>query len=280
MAELTAYSIKHRPCNDASTITSPAKEEPSRRMSYTPRTQSRPKRLRNPECRELLVPSNPSLPGIHVHGSACRCGEIQTENQIEDALLAQKIASLSKSLLSTTLPITATTTTTTTAITTTKALPLHHPAHRRSFRPGYRHGILSTLTRIFSPPPRPPPGSLPFQADLCIGAADLDIDKVARYLVLATPPLRVDVNRPNHLGLTPLMAAVQSRAAAVRPRAHLEMVRFLVEVCGADVEACRVDRVTGLGESVLSMACAAGRVAVVRFLESVLNGRGVGQTVC
>ena len=284
MAELTAHSIKHHPWEGAPTITSWAKEGPSRRMSYTPRTQARPKRLRNSECRELLVSSNTSLPGIRVHGSACRCSEIQTENQIEDALLAQKIASLSKSLLPTT-PST-TTMTTTTATITTKALPHHHLARHRSSRPGLAgHGILSTLTRLFSPPPRPtPPGSLAFQADLCIGAADLDIDKLARYLVLATPPV-VNVNRPNHLDLTPLMAAVQSPAAAVRPRAHLEMVRFLVEVCGADAEACRVDRVTGLEESVLSMACAAGRVAVVRFLVRrgvkvdgrLLDGAGVGK---
>ncbi|AEO55723.1 hypothetical protein MYCTH_2299842 [Thermothelomyces thermophilus ATCC 42464] len=44
------------------------------------------------------------------------------------------------------------------------------------------------------------------------------------------------------------------------------MVRFLVEACGADVEAARVDRVTGAGETVLSMACAAGAPEVVRFL--------------
>ncbi len=267
MAELTAHSIKHSSWDDASAILFWAKEEPPHQMSYTPRTQARPKRLRNPECRKLLASSNPSLPSIQVHGSACRCGEIQTENEIEDALLAHKIASLSKSLLPT-IPST-TTGAATMATTTTKSLPPHHPAHRRSSR---GHGILSTLSRLFSPPPRStPPGSLPFQADLCIGAADLDINKVARYLVLATPPIRVDVNQPNHLGLTPLMAAVQSPAAAVRPRAHLEMVRFLVEVCGADVEACRVDRVTGLEESVLSMARSAGLVGVVRFLV----GRGV-----
>jgi ankyrin repeat protein len=112
--------------------------------------------------------------------------------------------------------------------------------------------------------------SLPLQADLVIGAADLDIDKVARYLVLDCPPL--PVNAPNHLGITPLMAAMRSPAARVRPKAHLEMVRFLVECCGADVDGVRVDRVTGLGESVLSVACGMGAVEVVRYLV----GRGVG----
>jgi ankyrin repeat protein len=97
-----------------------------------------------------------------------------------------------------------------------------------------------------------------------IGAANLDIDKVARYLVLDCPPL--PVNAPNHLGITPLMAAVRSPAARVRPQAHLEMVRFLVECCGADVDGVRVDRVTGLGESVLSVACGMGAVEVVRLL--------------
>lgn len=49
------------------------------------------------------------------------------------------------------------------------------------------------------------------------------------------------------------------------------MVRFLVECCGADVDGVRVDRVTGLGESVLSVACGMGAVEVVRLL----LGRGV-----
>jgi ankyrin repeat protein len=88
--------------------------------------------------------------------------------------------------------------------------------------------------------------------------------------VLDCPPL--PVNAPNHLGITPLMAAVRSPAARLRPKAHLEMVRFLVECCGADVDDMRVDRVTGLGESVLSVACGMGAVEVVRLLV----GRGVG----
>ncbi len=266
MAELATLSIKHHhPWDDAAALTSSAaKGERSPHISCTPRTQARPKRLRNAECRELLSPQNPFLPGIHVHGSACRCGEIQTANEAADAVLAQKIASLSKSILLTTAPIP------TTSITT-KPSPPNHTRHRSP-----RNGILSTLSRLFSPPrdthPTPPSPSPAFQADLCIGAADLDIDKVARYLVLGPPTL--PVNHPNHLGLTPLMAAVQSPAAAARPKAHLEMVRLLVLVCGADAEATRVDRVTGRGESVLSMACVAGRVGVVRFLVAAGGGGG------
>ncbi|KAH6843437.1 ankyrin repeat-containing domain protein [Chaetomium sp. MPI-CAGE-AT-0009] len=146
------------------------------------------------------------------------------------------------------------------------------------------HGVLSTLARLFLPSPatqQTTTPSLPLQADLCIGCADLDIDKVARYLIPGAarastgdgthtaPPL--PVNAPNHLGVTPLMAAVRSPRGAVWPAARLEMVRFLVEACGADVHAVRVDRVTGVGESVLSMACAGGAVAAVRYL----LGRGV-----
>ncbi|KAK4153831.1 Serine/threonine-protein phosphatase 6 regulatory ankyrin repeat subunit C [Chaetomidium leptoderma] len=276
MAQTTTLSVRHGRWDDPPTLTSwTIQEEPSSRISWTPHAQARPKRPRKPECREVLTSDNSleCFPSIHIHGCACRCTDTQTENQIHDALLAAKIAALTKTLL-----LTTTTTTTTT---------MNHPTKKTS--------ILSTLTRLFSPPPSPP--SLPLQADLCIGCADLDIDKVARYLLPLPPPPPpavghdinddgsqsrrraprpppppLPVNLPNHLGMTPLMAAVRSPAAGVaRPRAQLEMVRFLVEGCGADVEAVRVDRVTGQGESVLSMACVAGAVEVVRYLV----GKGV-----
>lgn len=259
LVTLATLSVRKQPVWDdspslASWITH---DEPSSRKSWTPHTQvhahARPKRLRRSECRQVFS-ATPSLPAIHVHGPRCRCGQAQTEYQVEDELLAQKISSLSDAILA-----------------TRNCGPRHDKPpniHRRS--------LFTTLTRFFSPPH--PPSSLPLQADLCIGCADLDIDKVARYLVPRHPapnnntsnnhvPPLLPVNQPNHLGITPLMAAVRSPAAcARRPRAQLAMVRFLVECCGADAEAVRVDRVTGLGESVLSMACAGGAAEVVRFL--------------
>lgn len=251
--ELTTLWVKHHqweaPPIQATRV---LEQEPPHRRSYTPRTHARPKRLSKTECRELFNATN-SLPSIHIHGSACRCSETQTENQLEDTLLAERISSLTQTLL-----ITA-------ATSPTKPPPPVRDgpqSHRRSPRPGA--GILSALTRLFSPPPWPMTASFPLQADLCVGCANLDIDKVARYLVLDPSPLPVNV--PNHMGILPLMAAVRSPAAATRPKAHLEMVRFLVDVCGADVEGVRVDRVTGAGESVLSMACEVGTAEVVRFL--------------
>ncbi len=246
--------------------------EASRKISYAPRTQARPKRLSRTECREIFS-STESLPSIQIHGSACRCSETLSENQLEDDLLADKISSLTKTIL-------LTTDVSSQPRNTTKPPPprshQHHNTtsptpHRRS---GSKKHILSTLTRLFSPPSpvtTTPTPTLQHQTDLCIGAAALDIDKVARYLVLPPGPHHpsLPVNAPNHLGVTPLLAAVQSPAGVTRPKAQLAMVKFLVEVCDADIEAgVRVDRVTGEGESVLSAACAAGAVGVVRYLVS------------
>lgn len=63
------------------------------------------------------------------------------------------------------------------------------------------------------------------------------------------------------------MATIRSPTAGLQtPLAQLAMVRFLVEACGADVNATRVDLATGRGESVLSMAVVVGAVGVVRYL--------------
>ncbi|KAK4033797.1 Serine/threonine-protein phosphatase 6 regulatory ankyrin repeat subunit C [Parachaetomium inaequale] len=293
MAEMTTFSVKHRYWNDALALTSwTIQEEPSNRISWTPHAQARPRRLRKVECREVLKPGQNTLPGIHIHGTACRCTQTQTENQLQDTLLAAKISALSRTLC----------TTTTSSSTTPRPPPTpyqNNPTRvkrslSRSRLSPSTTSLLSTLTRLFSPSsptstPILPPPSLPLQADLCIGCADLDINKVARYLVPVprddTVPLPVNVDAPNHLGMTPLMAAVRSPAAAVRSKAHVEMVRFLVEGCGADVDGVRLDRVTGVGESVLSMACVVGAVEVVRFLVGrgaaavnarLPSGRGIG----
>ncbi|SPQ23476.1 8f130bd3-c285-4eb8-adf4-5f175b419792 [Thermothielavioides terrestris] len=278
MTDLTFTTLsvrRHHVWDDSPSLASRVvfEDHPDRTSWATPRhyAHARPKRLSKSECRQLFR-STSSLPSIHVHGPSCRCGQVQTEDQLQDELLAHKISSLSKALLTT--------------FGTTGSNPPHHhhrkPSsssnpHRRSRSRSAAGSLLSTLTRLFSPP-QPPP-SLPFQADLCIACANLDIDKVARYLLIPShnhsdssdnrspnPPAPLPVNQPNPAGLTPLMALVRSPAARARPRAHLAMVRFLVECCGADADAARVDRATGRGESVLSMACAAGLAGVVRFL--------------
>ncbi|KAK3900479.1 hypothetical protein C8A05DRAFT_17221 [Staphylotrichum tortipilum] len=263
----------------ATTLTTPVApnkghcHEASPRISYTPRSHARPKRLSRTECREIFS-STDSLPSIQIHGSGCRCSETLNDNELQDDLLADKISSLTKTILLTTDSCLQ-------PRNTTKPPPPrtrhHHDTppnpHRRS---GTKNHILSSLTRLFSPPSNTltPTPTLQHQSDLCIGAAALDIDKVARYLVLPAGPHHpsLPVNAPNHLGVTPLLAAVQSPAGAALPKAQLAMVKFLVEVCGADPEAgVRVDRVTGDGESLLTAACTAGLVGVVRYLV----GRGV-----
>ncbi|KAK4096513.1 hypothetical protein N658DRAFT_489899 [Parathielavia hyrcaniae] len=274
MAEIKTFSVRHHWDNSPNLTSWTIQEKPCNRISWTPHTTARPKRLRKAECREVFKSVN-SLPAIQVHGAACHCsGEALDEDRLEDTLLAAKISALTESLLAHATVTTKTPPPSRSSLKrsqsiagTTASSPLPKPT-----------SFLSTLSRLFSPAPSLSTGttlpssvkpSIAFQADLCIGASELDLGKVARHLVHSTPPL--PVNAPNHLGVTPLMAAVRSPAAASRPTAQLEMVRFLVEGCGADVEATRVDRVTGLGESVLGMACAAGAGEVVRYL----TGRGV-----
>ncbi|KAK3291145.1 ankyrin repeat-containing domain protein [Chaetomium fimeti] len=310
MAQVATLSVQQQCWNlkdDSPSLASwRIREDPQRPISWTPQAQARPKRLRKTECRELFNPNN-TLPTIYIHGAACRCAETKTENELQDAALATRIASLTRTILATTTrpppPITTSTTTNTTTATTTH--PTKPPRRRHSRSPSHSPPrpakriptrssssstlqVLSTLARLFLPSSPPTTPSLPLQADLCIGCADLDIDKVARYLIpgAASDEARntLPVNAPNHLGVTPLMAAVRAPRGSVWPAARLEMVRFLVEACGADVHAVRVDRVTGVGESVLSMACAGGAVGVVRYLlgrgvdvdERLPCGRGIG----
>ncbi|KAL2174031.1 ankyrin repeat-containing domain protein [Thermothelomyces heterothallicus CBS 202.75] len=295
MAQTTTLSVRRHSWRDAPALTAwTIQEEPSTRISWTPRAPVRPRRLRKPECRELLNPNN-ALPGIHIHGIGCRCLQAQADEELQDELLATKIASLTRTILAPTIASSEAPSSSSSSSSTTDSTKPSPSNRLRRSRPGTGR----------------PAGniSLPLQADLTIGCADLDIDKVARYLLPITEEgsstntggagrprtAGVDVNARNHHGTTPLMAAVRSpfgagagagasaslpgaAAAAAgagplrprrrrrRPRAQREMVRFLVEACGADVEAARVDRVTGAGETVLSMACAAGATEVVRFL--------------
>ncbi|KAL2193057.1 ankyrin repeat-containing domain protein [Corynascus similis CBS 632.67] len=301
MPHITTLSVQHQFWRDTPTLTAwTIQEEPSTRISWTPRAPARPKRLRRTECREVLYPNN-ALPGIYVHGTACRCAQPQTDNELQDTLLAAKIAFLTRTVLA---PTTASTASSTSSTATSRSgtitpPPPPNPNHlkRSHSRSVSTSSLRSTITRLFSPytPPRSHSSlgttrtptasiSLPLQADLTIGCAELDIDKVARYLLplgdgCPSATAGVDVNAPNHHGTTPLMAAVRSsphrspvrggqQPLPPRGRARLEMVRFLVEACGADVEAAGED-------SVLRAACTVGAADVVRFL--IASGADVGR---
>lgn len=244
-------------------------EEPSEKVSWAPHLHSRPRRPRKASCREV-VSANRSLskptPSIQVHGSRCRCAEAEAQDRLKDAALAEKIVAASAAVLA---QRAANKQAQQAAAVTPSRFRQHSHSHTKlASLSSSGHALLSALTRRLLAPPAPA-ASIPELADLCIGCANLDIARVARYLVHRAPaPL--PVNQANHLGTTPLMAAVRSPAARARPRAHLAMVAFLLD-CGADPNAARAagagrGRATETGESVLSVACALGLPDVVRLL--------------
>ncbi|GAB1315369.1 hypothetical protein MFIFM68171_05579 [Madurella fahalii] len=249
MPGITTLTVTHPSWDDSPTLASwTIQEEPSESISWTPHLQSRLRRPKRSPCQEV-VSANRSFPkptpSIRVHGSKCRCAETQTHHERQDAALAQNILVASEGLRR-----------------TRSAKPaVSRQRSKRSSLSSSGHILLSALTRLFAPAPAAP--SIPQLADLCIGCANLDIVKVSHYLVHTSPPL--PVNHPNHLGTTPLMAAVRSPVAKMRPKAHLAMVEFLID-CGADVNATRLERGVEAGESVLSMACGLGLAEVAKLL--------------
>ncbi|KAL2158803.1 hypothetical protein VTH06DRAFT_3995 [Thermothelomyces fergusii] len=203
MAQTTTFSVRRHSWRDAPALTAwTIQEEPSTRISWTPRAPARPRRLRKPGCREVLN-ANKAIPGIHIHGIGCRCLQWQADEELRDELLATRIASLTRTILAPTTIASSSTSSSLSSTTTT--------------------GTATDSTKSSSPSSR-------------------SRRSPAAAAAAATGPRRR------------------------RPRAQREMVRFLVEACGADVEAARVDRATGAGETVLSMACAAGAPDIVRFL--------------
>ncbi|KXX82733.1 Serine/threonine-protein phosphatase 6 regulatory ankyrin repeat subunit C [Madurella mycetomatis] len=251
MPDITTLTVTHPTWDGSPSLASwTIQEEPSESVSWTPHLQSRLRRPKRWPCQEV-VSANRSFPkptpSIRVHGSKCLCAEAEAHHERQDAALAQKILAASETVLSTR------------ARSLKPAVSRQHS--KRSPISSSGHVLLSAFTRLFAPVPAAP--SIPLLADLCIGCANLDIVKVSRYLIHSSPPL--PVNHPNHLGTTPLMAAVRSPVAKTRPRAHLAMVKFLVD-CGADVNATRLERGTEAGESVLSMACGLGLAEVAKLL--------------
>ncbi|KAL2264484.1 hypothetical protein VTJ83DRAFT_6994 [Remersonia thermophila] len=246
-------------------------------FAWSHRASALRKRLHETECRVLLN-SRISLPGIRVHGCACRCASGLPEREFQDALLAAKIAAYAEEYLASQPPSPSSTLIKGLSASRTKPVTQNSPRSR-----SWSSSAFSTLSRLVSaallPAPALFPPSTQLQDDLVTACSKLNIDKVAQYISpsicahtadregrLLSPQL--PVNMPNYLGVTPLMAAVRSPTGRSRPTAHLEMIKFLVDCCGADVNAARMERMTGLGESVLSIACSVGAVEVVKFLIS------------
>lgn len=253
MPGITTLTVTHPKWDDSPSLASwTIQEEPSESVSWTPHLQSRLRWPKRWPCQEVVSANRAfpkPTPSIRVHGSRCRCAEAQVHHERQDAALAQKILAASETMLSTR------------ARSRTPKTGLSRRHSKRSPISSSGHVLLSAFTRLFAPVPAAP--SIPLLADLCIGCTNLDIARVSRYLIHSAPPL--PVNHPNHLGTTPLMAAVRSPLAKTRPRAHLAMVKFLVD-CGADVNTTRLERGTEAGESVLSMACGLGLAEVAKLL--------------
>ncbi|KAL2182226.1 hypothetical protein L209DRAFT_651880, partial [Thermothelomyces heterothallicus CBS 203.75] len=206
MAQTTTLSVRRHSWRDAPALTAwTIQEEPSTRISWTPRAPVRPRRLRKPECRELLNPNN-ALPGIHIHGIGCRCLQAQADEELQDELLATKIASLTRTILAPTIASSEAPSSSSSSSSTTDSTKPSPSNRLRRSRAGVSNSLRSALTRLLpssspssststssssststtpttnTPTPTKtgrPAGniSLPLQADLTIGCADLDIDK-------------------------------------------------------------------------------------------------------
>ncbi|KAK0617758.1 ankyrin repeat-containing domain protein [Immersiella caudata] len=121
-----------------------------------------------------------------------------------------------------------------------------------------RHVGLLSLSRYFAPaPPTPKPSDI---AALCQTCADLDIDAISHYLFA----LKIPINTANHVGTTPLLAAIAAKCAPLRPKSHLALVELLLE-SGADANM-GVFRPGTQPTNPLSAAVALGLTEVVRLL--------------
>lgn len=130
--------------------------------------------------------------------------------------------------------------------------------------------MVRLLVEVGRADPELAPGKRNVLHDMCtspfrwriIGSPDLD---VARYLLANTS---IDANARDGRGTTPLLGAVQGRG-------NLGIVRLLVEVGGADVNAREETRWTESdGSTALHHASRLGHADIVRYLVS-LNGTEV-----
>jgi ankyrin repeat protein len=122
-----------------------------------------------------------------------------------------------------------------------------------------RHVGLMSLTRYFAPVvTAPKPSDI---AGLCHACAALDIDAVTHFLFTIKP---VPVNVANHVGTTPLLAAIAAACAPLRPKSHLAMIKLLLDA-GADANM-GTSRPGTQPTSPLTAAVALSLVDVVRLL--------------
>ncbi|KAK3693142.1 ankyrin repeat-containing domain protein [Podospora appendiculata] len=197
--------------DDASTLASSRSSWSSEASLAKMGWKSRP---RQSECRELLK-SNRSLlratPSIYVHSSRCTCKSgLDDKQKAEDDALALRIL---------------------------ETLETHRMKIKENLQSQRRQKqSTNVIARFFASTPPPPPTAPAANSskvlDLCFGCSSLDIDKVSRYLLHEG----LSANARNHVGTTPLMAALRAMSPEQRPKSHLAMLTFLLG-CGADPNA-------------------------------------------
>lgn len=175
-------------------------------------------------------------PSIYVHGTRCSCANDPkiSSARTDDEILADQIVAASDV----------------------------YRSQRKSANQRKRQST-SLITRIFASPFAPKTPNNHKVPDLCFGCSALDIAKVTRYLFDEDVP----INSTNHVGTTPLMAAVRAVNPELRPRSHLAMIAFLLQ-CGADPNATSdTNLFPGKGTmSILSAAVTLNLTDVVRML--------------
>ena len=119
---------------------------------------------------------------------------------------------------------------------------------------------IASMVRFFAPSPVPSPEDI---ALLCLGCSTLDIGLVTRCLSGCNVP----INSQNHIGTTPLMAAISAPKSAVLPKSHLAMIKFLLN-SGADPNASTkpAGRLGIQPNTALTTACSLNLPSVVRLL--------------
>ncbi|KAK4447179.1 ankyrin repeat-containing domain protein [Podospora aff. communis PSN243] len=195
------------------------------------------------ECRELVSPSwwiSKPTPSVWMHSSSCTCKNHPVDHQkpTEDELLCTKISHVARS----------------------------HPQKSRPSKPApvlhrdVRHAGFISLSRYFAPALSTPKPKASDVAALVQACADLDVDAIVHYLFT----LDIPINSANHVGTTPLLAAISAKTAPSRPKSHLALIDFLLEA-GADPDM-GVYRPGAQPTNPICAAVALGLTDVVRLL--------------
>ncbi|KAM7193221.1 ankyrin [Rhypophila sp. PSN 637] len=228
--------------DDASTLASRSSWSSSR-SAETLASLGWKSRPRQSDCRELLSSNRfmvKPTPAIFVHGTRCSCTPEDpkiSSARSDDDILADQIAAASDP----------------------------YRSHRKRTKQRKRQSA-SLITRIFASTVTSPGATNNHKVpDLCFGCSALDIGKVTRYLIDENIP----VNSTNHVGTTPLMAAVRAVNPQLRPRSHLAMIAFLLD-CGADPNAAG-SAVNPPGHGTMSILSAAVSLNLTDVLRMLLN---------